>query len=204
VRMRGAVVVAMMLAASSLASAEDQHHHGAGLAAPNDPPITITINPEARVSVALAGALPPPARCGAPAELTVKIVNQGFVTSRLEVSFVGDPPAGATLEFHPEPLKGAAQELRWLHITLTRPGTTDLTIAFKARNEAPDLGGRDRVHFLMRCLYAMHLRSLWVDSPRSSRSGREWPPRMESWHPFEADRRSLCALKVGIMWRRRR
>jgi hypothetical protein len=28
---------------------------------------------------------------------------------------------------------------------------TDLTIAFKAHNEVPDLGGRDRVHFLMRC-----------------------------------------------------
>jgi len=150
--MRGAAVVATMLAVGAAASAQDHHHHGADMAAPGDPPITITINPEARVSVALAGALPPPTRCGTPAELTVKIVNQGFVTSRLEASFVGDPPAGATLEFHPEPLKGAPQELRRLHITLTRPGTTDLTIAFKARNEAPDLGGRDRVHFLMWCL----------------------------------------------------
>ena len=43
---------------------------------------------------------------------------------------------------------------RTLHITLARPGPTDLTIAIRARNEIPDLGGRDRVHFLMRCVQA--------------------------------------------------
>jgi hypothetical protein len=150
--MGAACAVAAMLAASAAASAEDRHHHAAGMVMPGDPPITITINPEARVSVAMAGALPPPVRCGTPAELAVKIVKQGFVTSRLEAAFAGEPPAGATLDFRPAPLTGAAQELRVLHITLGKPGTTDLTIAFKARNEAPDLGGRDRVHFLMRCL----------------------------------------------------
>jgi hypothetical protein len=152
VRRRGLCVVAAMLASSSSALAEEQHHHGGAMVMLGDPPITITINPEARVSVALAGALPPPARCGTPAELAIKIVNQGFVTSRLEAAFVGDPPEGATLDFHPAPLTGVPQELRVIHITLSKPVLTDLTIAFKARNEAPDLGGRDRVHFLMRCL----------------------------------------------------
>jgi hypothetical protein len=141
-----------VLTASVAASAQDHHHHDAGMVMPGDPPITITINPEARVSVALAGALPPPARCGTPAELAIRIVNQGFVTSRLEAAFVGDPPAGATLDFRPAPLTGVPQELRVIHITLSKPVLTDLTIAFKARNEAPDLGGRDRVHFLIRCL----------------------------------------------------
>jgi hypothetical protein len=28
----------------------------------------------------------------------------------------------------------------------------DLTIAFRLANEAPDLGGRDRIHLLMRSL----------------------------------------------------
>jgi hypothetical protein len=149
---RGFCTSVAMLAASGAAAAEHDHHHEAGMVMPGDPPITITINPEARVSVALAGALPPPARCGTPAELTIKIVNRGFVTSRLEAAFVGDPPDGATLDFHPAPLTGAPQEFRMLHITLTKPVLTDLTISFKARNEAPDLGGRDRVHFLMRCL----------------------------------------------------
>lgn len=147
-------IVAMMLAASAAASGQDHHHHDATMAMPGDPPITITLNPEARVSVARAGALPPPVKCGTPAELAVKIVNQGNFTLRLEARLVADPPAGATLHFAPAPLTGVAQEMRSLHITLSEPGTTDLTIAFKARHEAPDLGGRDRVHVLMRCLSA--------------------------------------------------
>jgi hypothetical protein len=128
------------------------HHMMMGAARPTDAPIAITINPEARLSVALGGALPAPVSCGEPAELTVAITNQGFVTSQLEAAFVGDAPAGATLDFHPVPLTGAPNELRALRITLTHPGATDLTIAFHARHEAPDLGERDRVHFLLRCL----------------------------------------------------
>jgi hypothetical protein len=119
---------------------------------PNEPPINITINPEARVSVVLAGVLPPPAPCGTATDLPVKIVNQGFVTAPLEAELVGDAPADVTLDFHPDPLKGVPDELRTLHITLTKPGPTDLTIAFRAHNEIPDLGGRDRVHFLIHCL----------------------------------------------------
>lgn len=134
----------------TLAIAGGEHVHDT-LASPNDPPIKITINPEARVSVALAGALPPAAACGTAAEFSVKIINQGFVTARLEAALVGDAPDGVTLDFHPDPLKGVPEELRQLRITLTKPGPTDLTIAFHAHNEVPDLGGRDRVHFLMRC-----------------------------------------------------
>jgi hypothetical protein len=134
---------------------DDTHmHNHPGMAAvsPNDPPIKITINPEARVSAVMAGALPSPAPCGTAIDLPVKIVNQGFVTSQLEAAVVGDVPPGVTLDFHPAPLKGAPEELRMLHLTLTKPGTVDLTLAFRAHNEIPDLGGRDRVHFLLRCL----------------------------------------------------
>ena len=77
----------------------------------------------------------------------MKIINQGFVTSRLEAELVGDKAEGATLEFHPERLKGLPEELRELRITLTNLGPTDLTIGFKAHNVVPDLRGRDRVHF---------------------------------------------------------
>jgi hypothetical protein len=128
----------------------DQHKTEMGL--PNDPPIKITINSEARISVTLAGPLPPAPPCGTVTDLPVTIVNQGFVTARLEAQLVGDAPAGVTIDFRPEPLKGVPRELRQLQIALTKPGLTDLTIAFRAHNELPDLGGRDRVHVLMRCL----------------------------------------------------
>ena len=77
---------------------------------------------------------------------------QGFVTAQLEAELVGEIPPGVTIDYHPEPLRGVPQELRKLRITLTKPGLTDLTIAFGAHNEIPDLGGRDRVHFLLSCL----------------------------------------------------
>jgi hypothetical protein len=101
----------------------------------------------------LWGALPPPVPCGKPAVLSVEVVNHGFVTSTLEAEFVGNSE-GAVLDFHPRPLKGVPDELRNLRITLTKPGPIALTVAFKAHNEIPDLGGRDRIHFLMRCLPA--------------------------------------------------
>jgi len=114
-------------------------------------PITLTINPEARVSVVMSGAVPAAVSCGSVLELPVRVVNQGFVTAPLEATLVGNVPAGATVDLDAEPLKGVAEEVRVLRVTLRKPGQTDLTVAFRARNEIPDIGGRDRVHFLVEC-----------------------------------------------------
>ena len=65
--------------------------------APQEAPIQITINPEARVSVALTGTLPASGSLRSAADFSVKILNQGFITSRLEAEFVGDTPAGVNL-----------------------------------------------------------------------------------------------------------
>ncbi len=144
--MRTSLAAAVMLLLPALISAEEDR------AAPDaEPPIRITINPEARVSVAMAQSFAPTAHRGTAVEIPVKIVNQGFVTAVLEAEIVGGPPPGVALEFQPEPLKGLPQELRKLRITAKYPGTVDLTIAFRTHNEIPDLGGRDRIHFLMRC-----------------------------------------------------
>jgi hypothetical protein len=143
-------LLATVLFLPALAIAD--HEHVLEASAPGDPPIKITINPEARVSVTLAGALPPPAACGTAVDFGVKIFNQGFVTSKLEAELVGDKPEGTTLDFHPGPLKGVLKELVDLRITLVKPGSTDLTLSFRTHNNSPDLGGRDRVHFLMHCL----------------------------------------------------
>jgi hypothetical protein len=155
-RLTGLAVAAVFLL-PALARANDEHTQDhrtmeMGVSLPNDPPIKITINPEARVSVALAGQLPPPAPCGIATDLPVKIVNQGFVTAQLQAELVDNAPAGVTLDFHPAPLKGLPEELRALRIVLVQPGPTDLTIAFKAHNEIPDLVDRDRVHFLISCV----------------------------------------------------
>ena len=118
---------------------------------PDYPPIRIMINPEARVSVSTVEGFAPTSHPGSALELPVKIVNQGFVTETLEAELVGGAPAGVSLEFNPVPLKGVPTEVRTLRITSKKPGTVDLTIAFRAKNEIPDLGDRDRIHFLLRC-----------------------------------------------------
>jgi len=117
-----------------------------------DASILVTINPEGRVSVAIVGALPPPATYGTPVEFSVAVMNMGFSTGRLEARLVGSPPAAAALDFAPEALKGVPQERRTLRVTLTGAAPTDLTIAFGLRNESPDLGDRDQIHMLLRGL----------------------------------------------------
>lgn len=153
--MRNIVAIAVFIALPALICAQNSEHPDEHYkAATNGAPIIITINPEARVSAALAGALPEPVSCGTAADLAVRILNQSFATSRLEAQFVGDTPRGVRLDFRPAPLKGVREEFRNLRIILTNPDPTDLTIAFKAHNVPPDLGGRNRVHFVMRCVPA--------------------------------------------------
>jgi len=125
---------------------------GAAASAQDQTPaaINVTINPEERVSVALGPFPPQPAPQGVAFDLPVRIVNQGFATGRLEARLVGDPHPDAVIAFASDRLKGVPAETRMLRITLTSQAPTDLTIAFRLANEAPDLGGRDRIHLLLR------------------------------------------------------
>lgn len=113
--------------------------------------LQITINPESRVSVTRIGELPQPAPCGTPVAIPVSIVNRGFFTGSLEASWAGSPVEGGTLSWAPRPMSGAPRETRVLHVSWSQSGPVDVTIAFKARGDRPDLGGRDRVHLLLSC-----------------------------------------------------
>jgi hypothetical protein len=147
-----AAIVAFITLPAFACGQKNEHVAEQHKALPNEAPIIVTINPEARVSVALVGPLPQAVSCGTAADFSVRIVNQSFATFGLEAGLVGNVPAGVSLDFHPAPLKGVREEFRILRITLTNPNSTDLTVAFKAHNELPDLGGRDRVHFVTRCV----------------------------------------------------
>lgn len=153
--MRTALAAAVLLLVPALTClGDDEHmhdHHLTEGASANEPTIKITINPEARVGVTLAGALPQSAPCGTVTELRVKIVNQGFVTAPLEARLIDSTPEDVAMEFPAEPLKGIREEHRVLRLTLKKPGPLDVTVAFRAKDGLPDLGGRDRVHFLMSC-----------------------------------------------------
>jgi len=113
--------------------------------------IRIVINPETRISVSRVGQLPSTTSCGKPLTLPVEIVNQGFVTAPLEASVVDGASEDISVEFPTQPLTGRDEERRILRVTLRKPGASDITVAFRARHGFPDLGGRDRIHLLLRC-----------------------------------------------------
>ena len=148
-----AVASCLLLPLLTPADADDNHSHHLTPepSSPNDPPIKITINPEARVSVSLGGTLPPPAECGKSAEIPVKIINQGFVTAPVVATLVDAASNDVLIEFYRAPLLGVPEERRVLRVTVTKPGLVDLTVSFRARNDTPDLRGRDRIHFLLTC-----------------------------------------------------
>lgn len=140
------------ISAQSVEQMPDHHKFSGDTVRTDHAPIAITINPEARVSVVWVGGVLPSVPCGSPANLRVRIANRGFVTSRLKVESVGEVRDNIKVDFEPSPLQGIPEEVRNLRITLTKPDPTDVTLAFKLLNETPDLGGRDRIHFLMHCL----------------------------------------------------
>jgi hypothetical protein len=84
--------------------------------APRNFPIVVTINPEARVSVALAGPMPQ-AHPGTPVDLPVKVVNLGFVTATLEAELVGRPSRAPRSSFTPSRSRGC----RWKPACCTCP-----------------------------------------------------------------------------------
>ena len=136
------------------AAAIAQSPDGAELYAPpagDATTLQITINPESRVSVARIGELPVPTRCGTPLAILVSIVNRGFFTESLDATWAGSPVEGGTISWAPLPMSGAPRETRVLRVSWSQPGPVDVTIAFKARGDRPDLGGRDRVHLLLSC-----------------------------------------------------
>jgi hypothetical protein len=118
------------------------HHHG-----PEGATLVVTINPEARVSVARAGPLPPPRPCGEPIEVSLEVVNEAAMPARLAaVSATSDVDVGAL-----PPLTGAAREHRTLRLRLQGPPPVDADLAFDVGPGTQDVGWRSATHLLLTC-----------------------------------------------------
>jgi len=128
---------------------EDHAHHT--VPPPDDAQIVVTINPEARVSAVLGASLPSPSACGDATELKVKIINQGKITAPLRARLVDGGARIGALHMNAEKLSGQPEDSRLLHLMKLGPGPVDMTVAFSIDNNIGDLGGRDRVHLLVRC-----------------------------------------------------
>jgi hypothetical protein len=133
------------------APAEDHAHDHSSLS-PEDAQVVVTINPEARVSAVIAAPLSTPAPCGSATRLEIKVINQGFVTAPLRAAIVGDGARHVALRMDNTKLSGGPEDSRTLQLIPRGPDPVDVTIAFSVDDDIGDLGGRDRVHFLVRCL----------------------------------------------------
>lgn len=148
------VIAAGVLAALSIhtATSDPAQERQANPATSPDTAIRVLFNPEARVSASRDQSLPLPVMaCGQAVSVPVVIINQAFSTALLEARLVDPRPRGVALTFPTQALSGASTEQRILTLTLSGPELTDVTIAFCTKNGISDLGGRDRIHFLVRC-----------------------------------------------------
>lgn len=118
------------------------HHHG-----PEGATLVVTINPEARVSVARAGPLPPPRPCGQPIEVAVDIENEALLRAPLAVA--SSMPA-VQVEALPL-LTGAARERRILRLRLHAAAPVDADFAFDVGPGTQDVGWRSATHLLLTC-----------------------------------------------------
>src|SRR5262249_30812631 len=92
-----------------------------------------------------------PSACGSATALKVKVINQSFITAPLRAAIVGDGARYISLHMEGTRLTGKAEDNRTLHLIPLGPDPVDVTIAFSIDKNIGDLGGRDRVHFLLRC-----------------------------------------------------
>src|SRR5688500_13764425 len=92
-----AIVIALSLILSAQAQYEEHVRHQDHVAHPADAHIVVTINPEARVSAVVGAPLPVPPTCGSAMTLTVKVINQGFVTAPLRAAIAGNEGAQVAL-----------------------------------------------------------------------------------------------------------
>jgi hypothetical protein len=132
--------------------AQHDHHQSDSHAppAPGDANLIVTINPEARVSVAKAMPLPL-AECGRPVPLKIRVVNQGFVTAPLKASLADDGDRHVRLESAGPRLTGNPNETREMRLTQLGSNPADITLVFSISEEIGDLNGRDRTHLLIAC-----------------------------------------------------
>lgn len=114
--------------------------------------IEVTINPEARVSVLRTGASLPSFACGAAEPVLVRVINQGHITSNLEMRPLAESETSmVTLGQLTPHLSGAAVEYRLLTLTVDAVHPIDFTLTVNAGPGTDDLGLRSRLSLMVKC-----------------------------------------------------
>jgi hypothetical protein len=114
--------------------------------------IEVTINPEARVSVKRTAASLPFFACGTAEPLLVRIVNEGRVTSSLNLRLRQEADANMVVLGRLTPhLAGAAVEYRLVTMTVDTVRPVDLTLIADAGPGTDDLGLRSQLSIIVKC-----------------------------------------------------
>jgi hypothetical protein len=114
--------------------------------------IEITINPEARVSVRRTSARLPLFACNVGEPLLVRIVNQGRVSSGLNLRPLEDVGAKMVILEPIKPrLSGAGVEYRLLMMTVNTVRPIELTLVADAGPGTDDLGFRSQLPLIVKC-----------------------------------------------------
>jgi len=121
-----------------------------------DGTLALVVNPEARVYATVEQFAVHGTTIGAPVELDVAVINSGFVTAAIQVDLVGPVDGSIEIEGDRSALTGAPQERRTLRLIPHAEGWIDVTLVFAFPGEPADLGGRDRVHLLVRSANRSH------------------------------------------------
>jgi hypothetical protein len=112
----------------------------------------VTINPEARVSVRRTAAPLPLFGCGTAEPLLVRIVNEGHVTSSLNIRLRQDTDANVVMLGRLTPrLAGAKVEYRLLTMTVATVRPVDLTLIADAGPGTDDLSLRSQLSMIVKC-----------------------------------------------------
>lgn len=93
-------------------------------------PLSVTINPEARVNVARTGNRVDSLPAGEWHAITFPIVNTGFVTGRLVIEAA--PVPGVELDLPVHQLTGEPEQEGVVRVRFNAPTVVDITLTFRA------------------------------------------------------------------------
>jgi hypothetical protein len=111
-------------------------------------PISVSINPEARVNVARTATRVPTMSTGQWHPIPLTIVNFGYVTGQLTIQ--SDPVAGIELELPTHDLTGEPRQEGAFQVRFADPAVVDITLTFRALGSLGGLANHSTLNLLLR------------------------------------------------------
>lgn len=111
-------------------------------------PISVSVNPEARVNVARTASALGTFTAGNWHTIDVTIVNDGYVTGPLTIE--SDPVRGVELDLPAHELTGEPRQDGGFRVRFDAPATVDVTLTFRALNALGGLATHSSLSLLLR------------------------------------------------------